>query len=299
MEEHAPGADARSQTSEVPNQTKPEAGAQRADSEILQAITDVIVGDAASPELFKKLVPTLQELANCNVVSSPCTMQNGMALLRESGKGVGTLEWASFFPWTRLPADGVAKPGADRDSRPGTGDAVYGIAGELRNLGVRSYTALPMSTPTHHYGSIGVGGWRRGRKVLSSCRLCKRAAAWLGLASKIAKFISNGKRCRTPSEPGSDHERGFSARFGAVDSTHICQRAQITTYDYARLGVLDAGLGMVARAGRRWRPADGSSTARGPVDPGCECDFGAGELNCGARLSMAPMNSRCSATGSR
>ncbi|MFZ0479569.1 MAG: sigma 54-interacting transcriptional regulator [Terriglobales bacterium] len=265
MEEHAPGADARSQTSEVPNQTKPEAGAQRADSEILQAITDVIVGDAASPELFKKLVPTLQELANCNVVSFALYDAKRDGLVTEIWKGGWDTGVGKFFSVDQTPCgwawrnqEPIAIPDLERETR------FTEIAGELRNLGVRSYTALPMSTPTHHYGSIGVGGMEAGAQSAVKLSSLQRAAAWLGLAVENREVHLQWQTLQ-------DRHRSLAAitsEVSALDLEQLIPRIfasvqQITTYDYARLGVLDADSGWLRVRGVDGGPQTGVQLREG------------------------------------
>jgi GAF domain-containing protein len=182
MQERAPEANERRPPS-VPDQNQKEAIEQRADVEILQSISDLIVGDRTLPELFRELVPPLQELAHCDVVTFALYDAKQSGIVTQIWKDGQEARLGRLFPvdespcgWAWRRQEPISIPDLEQETR------FAGVVNELRNLGVRSYTSLPMSTPKYRYGSLGVGGIEAGAQSSLKLRSLQRAAAHLGLA---------------------------------------------------------------------------------------------------------------------
>ena len=244
MQERAPEANERRPPS-VPNQNQKEAIEQRADIEILQSITDLIVGDRTLPELFRELVPPLQELAHCNVVT--------FALYDAKQDGIVTQIWkdgreakpGQLFPvddspcgWAWRRQEPISIPHLEQETR------FAGVVNELRNLGVRSYTSLPMSTPNYRYGSLGVGGIEAGEQSSLKLDSLQRAAAHLGMAVENRELHFQWHTLRS-------RQQSLAAIAGKLSALELEQlipqvfaaMLQAISYDYARLGLLEADSG--------------------------------------------------------
>ncbi|MGA9527367.1 MAG: sigma 54-interacting transcriptional regulator [Terriglobales bacterium] len=240
MQEYAPESDARG-ASQVLNQRRPEASADRVDSEILQTITDLIVADASLPELFKKLVPPLQELANCNVVSFALYDAKRDGLVTEIWKGHWELGLGKIFSldespcgWAWRTQEPIFIPDLEAESRFGA------VVEELRNLGVGSYTALPVSTARRRFGGLGLGGVKGETRSESKLLSLRRAAACVGLAVENRDLHSQWQTLQ-------ERHRNLVAmayQLSALELEQLIPQIfaslyQITEYDFARLGLLE------------------------------------------------------------
>ncbi len=139
------------QTKNCPRQTKPDkirnkGKMRRSNAEILLAITDLIAGGDALPELFRQFAPLLRELTKSALVSFALydTAQNRMVnRFREMETEIGLWNIVAREVARRL---GMGEPATTDHSRLEQETRFAGTVSKLRNSGVGSYTVLPMST---------------------------------------------------------------------------------------------------------------------------------------------------------
>ncbi len=241
MQERAPEANERRPPS-VPDQNQKEAIEQRADVEILQSISDLIVGDRTLPELFRELVPPLQELAHCDVVTFALYDAKQSGIVTQIWKDGQEARLGRLFPvdespcgWAWRRQEPISIPDLEQETR------FAGVVNELRNLGVRSYTSLPMSTPKYRYGSLGVGGIEAGAQSSLKLRSLQRAAAHLGLAVENRELHFQWQTLQ-------NRQQSLAAIAGELSALELedlipqvfASMRQVTSYDYAQLGLLEA-----------------------------------------------------------
>jgi formate hydrogenlyase transcriptional activator len=125
---------------------------------LLLEITDVVAQSRSLSDAFKELAPAVLaltggELLNLSLYDPrrDCILTQYWKKNQESGK-FGALpvdDAASGWAWKHQKL--VAIPDTEREQR------FSGCVPVLLNHGVRSYTVLPMSTPSRHFGALGLG----------------------------------------------------------------------------------------------------------------------------------------------
>jgi formate hydrogenlyase transcriptional activator len=125
---------------------------------LLLEITDVVAQSRSLSDAFKELAPAVLaltggELLNLSLYDprQDCILTQYWKKNQESGK-FGALpvdDAASGWAWKHQKL--VAIPDTEREQR------FSGCVPVLLNHGVRSYTVLPMSTPSRHFGALGLG----------------------------------------------------------------------------------------------------------------------------------------------
>jgi len=132
--------------------------AERQRYRLLLEITDLVARSQSLPDAFKELAPPVLELTGGELLNLSLhdPRQNYMLTQywkknQESGEfeAVPVDEAASGWAWKHQ--EPVAIPDIEREQR------FPGIAAKLLNHGVRSYTVLPMSTPSRRFGALGLG----------------------------------------------------------------------------------------------------------------------------------------------
>ena len=184
MQAYAHDPDYESGKADIPEEQEEEdVVAERPSTEMLLAITDLIVGGEPLPELFRSLVPPLRQLANCDVVSFALydAMRDGVVTdfwKKDQEAGLGKIFPPEESPcgWVWQHQEAVTIPDLERETRFAEALA------ELRNLGVRSYTALPMSTPKRRYGALGIGWSEPEAEGSRDLLFLQRAARLVALA---------------------------------------------------------------------------------------------------------------------
>jgi formate hydrogenlyase transcriptional activator len=125
---------------------------------LLLEITDQIARSQSLPEALKELAPAVLtltggELLNLSLYDQrqDCMVTHYWKKNRESGEfGCFPVE-AAASGWAWKHQKPIAIPDTEREER------FSGCVPVLLNHGVRSYTVLPMSTPSRHFGALGLG----------------------------------------------------------------------------------------------------------------------------------------------
>src|SRR5260370_34505650 len=132
--------------------------AERQRYRLLLEITDLVARSQSLPDAFKELAPPVLELTGGELLNLSLHDPRKNYMLtqywkknQESGEfeAVHVDEAASGWAWKHQ--EPVAIPDIEREQR------FPGIAAKLLNHGVRSYTVLPMSTPSRRFGALGLG----------------------------------------------------------------------------------------------------------------------------------------------
>jgi formate hydrogenlyase transcriptional activator len=125
---------------------------------LLLEVTDRVARTQSLPEAFRDLAPpvlalTEGELLNLSLYDPGrnCMVTRYWKKNRESGEfgAFPVDEVASGWAWKHQQP--VAIPDIEREQR------FSGLVPLLLNHGVRSYTVLPLSTPSRHFGALGLG----------------------------------------------------------------------------------------------------------------------------------------------
>ncbi len=242
MQEYAPDPQGQSRETEAPGDgEKQEVRSERTDSEILLAITELAAGSPAAPDLFKNLVPLLSELAKCNVVSFALhdAAQDGIVADfwkdgREAGLGKTFSVEGSPCGWVWEHQEPLTIPDIEQETR------FAGVVHELRQLGIRHYTAFPLTTAKFRYGAIGVGGGEREVGAPSKLPFLTRAARIVGLALENQDVLFQLQKQRNRMQSLAAIAREFSALdLDQLIPTVFASVRKITGYDYAGLALLE------------------------------------------------------------
>lgn len=216
---------------------------ERSATEILLAITDHIVDGDPLPDLFKNLVPLLHELGHCDVVSFGLydVTQNGIVtdfwkkgLETKLGKTFAVEECPCGWVWQHQ--EPMAIPALDRETR--FADALR----ELRELGVRSYTILPMSTAKRHYGALGFGGKATEGEGTNDLLSLERAARLVGLAVENHEVHAQWQKQKNRLQQLTAISRELSSTLDMEEIIPLvlARMRQVMHYDYGRLALVEA-----------------------------------------------------------
>jgi formate hydrogenlyase transcriptional activator len=242
MQEYAADPQGQRREANAPgNGEKQEVRLERTDSEILLAITELAAGTPAVPDLLKTLVPLLSELAKCNVVSFGLhdAARNGIvADFWKDGQEAGLEKTFSVDDspcgWVWQHQEPLTIPDIEQETR------FAGALHELRKLGIRSYTALPLTTTKFRYGAIGVGGSESEAGKPSKLPFLTRAARIVGLALENQDVHFQLQKQRNRMQSLASIAREFSALdLDQLIPTVFASVRKITGYDYAGLALLE------------------------------------------------------------
>jgi len=277
MQSYAPHSNLEPGRAAAPAQKK-DTDAERSSTEILLAIADLIVDGGVLPDLFENLAPRVRELANCDVVSFAMydAAQNSVAAYfwkKGQETGVGNTfpvdESPCGWVWQRQQA--ITIPDLELETR------FAATLRELRKLGVRSYTALPMSTSRRRYGTLGIGGSEPGVNGTRDLLFLERAARLVALAVENHEIHRDWQKqqARLQSLVAIGRELSSTLELDQLVPLVFARMRQITRYDYARLALLEPdGRSLRIRAadpgrgtGAEWRegqqvPLAGAISAR-------------------------------------
>src|SRR5450759_322861 len=124
----------------------------------LLEITDLVVHAKSLPDAFKELAPpvlalTAGELLNYSLHDSrrDCMLTHYWKRNQESGEFDPCPVDDAVTGWVWKHQELIAIPDTEHESR------FPGFMPVLLNHGVRSYLAVPVSTPAHHFGALGLG----------------------------------------------------------------------------------------------------------------------------------------------
>ena len=141
-------------TFDLEENTSPEHNRYR----LLLEITDMVARAQSLPEAFKELAPpvldmTGGELLNLSLYDPrrDCMLTHYWKKNQESGEFDAFPVDKAATGWAWKHQEPIAIPDTEREQR------FPSCVPVLLNHGVRSYTALPMSTPSRHFGALGLG----------------------------------------------------------------------------------------------------------------------------------------------
>jgi formate hydrogenlyase transcriptional activator len=216
---------------------------QRSSSEILLAITDLVLRLRSLPDLLKDLAPLVQNLTGCDLVNFSLydSRQNCMLTdywIRNQGNGqldaFGVDESIAGWVWKRQ--EPISIPDLNREDRfPACVQAV-------RQLGVRSYCMLPMSTSLHHFGGLGLGKNIPDVVAPPGMQLLSRIAmiVALGLENRENHRALQEQQERLTSLVAIGQELSSSLDLERLAPLIFANLRRITHYDYAVLALLEA-----------------------------------------------------------
>jgi len=215
-------------------------GSKRPDAEILLAIADLVASGGALPAMFEELAPLLRELINCNVVTFDLYDSAQDIIVTHCWKKDSQLvSWTtaavdkSPAGWAWRHQESATIPDVQQESR------FAGSLGELRTLGIRSYTIVPISTK-RHYGALGVGEESQEGEFTGS--YLERVARWLALAVENRQLQGEWQEQhdRLQSLVAISRELSSTLDLEQLIPLVFANMRQITNYDYARLMLLNA-----------------------------------------------------------
>jgi formate hydrogenlyase transcriptional activator len=124
---------------------------------LLLEITDMVVRARTLPDVFKELAAPVLNLTGGHLLNlalhdprRDCMLNQYWKSNRETGEFDASPDEAATG-WVWKHQDPVAIPDTEREQR------FPGCMSVLIDLGVRSYTVLPISTPFRHFGALGLG----------------------------------------------------------------------------------------------------------------------------------------------
>ncbi len=213
---------------------------RRLATEILLAITDLIVDGRELPELFEELAPLLRELTNCKlVVFAFCDGGNnsGVSEFWESGSKTTSAALAveeSPTAWVCEHQQPLLIPDLELDT-----DYAQTLA-QIRAGGVRSYSVVPLATARRLYGALGIGRGEAGALSDEELRLLERAASPVALAVENHEIHREWKQQqnRLQSLMAISRELASTLESDQLVPLVFAKMREITNYDYAGVALL-------------------------------------------------------------
>ena len=218
---------------------------ERSSAEILLAITDLIVGGGAVPELFAELTPLLRQLTNCKLVEfAICDAAAQKCVVTCFwGKEPETWSWEASaseeespngWAWRRQEA--LQIPDVTREIR--FADTLK----ELQEHGVRSYMVVPMSSKRRRYGALGIGSGGEEVEGSERLRLLERAARLVALAVENHEIREQWQKQQDRLQSMVEIGREVTSTLDFEQLLNIVfgKMREITNYDYAGLALLEA-----------------------------------------------------------
>jgi len=240
----------------APNPTL-ENHSHNSNTEILLAITNLIVDGSRLTDLFKNLVPFLHRLAGCDVVS--------FALYDETQSGIITDFWkkgaeaglGKTFPvkdspcgWVWQNQQPMTIPDLELDKRFASAFA------EIRALGIHSLTLLPLSTKTERFGTIGFGTDSPQIWSAETLDLLSGVARIIALAleSRKARSIADERQERLKNLLAISHELNSSLEFDRLLQIIFADLRHITNCDWVVIALLQDEREIMRLYGNIWEP---------------------------------------------
>jgi formate hydrogenlyase transcriptional activator len=125
---------------------------------LLLEITDLVARSKSLPAAFKELAPPVLALTGSELLNlsfhdphRDCMLTQYWKKNEESGEFESFPVDEAATGWAWKHQEPIAIPDTEREQR------FPGFVPVLLNHGVRSYIALPMSTPAQHFGALGLG----------------------------------------------------------------------------------------------------------------------------------------------
>jgi formate hydrogenlyase transcriptional activator len=217
------------------------ANAQRSDTEIVLAIADLLAGAGTFPGLFEEIAPLLRKLTNSALVSFALyDVAQDQIISRFLNEKTGARLWNTLAiddspcGWAWKNQQSLTIPDIEQETR------FAEALSELRNLGIRYYTVLPMSTPKHRYGALGIGKDVANAEVARN--ELERIARWIATAVENRQIHREWgeQQNRLRSLVAISRELSSTLELEQLIRLVFASMHQITSYDYAHLMLLEA-----------------------------------------------------------
>ncbi|MGO9864681.1 MAG: sigma 54-interacting transcriptional regulator [Terriglobales bacterium] len=125
---------------------------------LLLEITDLVARSQTLPDAFKELAPPVLALTGGELLNlslhdprRDCMVTHYWKKNQESGQFDAVPVDEAMCGWAWKHQEPISIPDIEREQR------FPGLVPALRNHGVRSYTVLPISTPSSRFGALGLG----------------------------------------------------------------------------------------------------------------------------------------------
>ena len=216
----------------------------RSSAEILLAMTDLVVGGGTLPRLFEELTPLLRQLTHCTLVEfAVCDADRNCVVTHFWELGTEMRSWDASSSLSAESPNGwvwehqqpVQIPDVERETR------FVGTMQALREHGVRSYMAVPMSSSRRRYGALGIGRADVVGESPDTLLLLERAARLVALAVENHEIHSEWQKQqnRLQSLVEIGREITSTLEFDQLLPLVFAKMRQITNYEYARLALLE------------------------------------------------------------
>ncbi len=217
---------------------------ERSSSDILLAITDLIVGGAPLPGLLDELTPLLRQLTNCKLVEfSICSYGRECATTYFWGADREVRPWDAFSVdaeetpngWTWKRQEPLLVPDLQHETR------FPAALKELRNHGMRSHIVVPMSSKRRRYGTLAISGTEPEPADSETLVLLERAARLVALAVENHEIHARWEKQQSHLQSLLEIGRDLASTldFDAILGIVFAKLRQVTTCDFARLALLD------------------------------------------------------------
>src|ERR1035441_7777625 len=234
----------------------------------LLEITDLVVRAKSLPDAFKELAPpvlalTAGELLNVSLHDPrrDCMLTHYWKRNQESGEFDVLPVDDAATGWVWKHQELIAIPDTEREQR------FPGFVPVLLNHGVRSYIALPVSTPAHRFGALGLGKKVPGAVNGDDVELLSRVALMGALVLEKDRAYSAFEEQQ--SLVAISRELSSSLELEKLLPVILSSLRNIARYDRAVLGLLDDdGKNMhLFGDAKEWEPFVNSDT-KIPIEQG-------------------------------
>jgi len=234
----------------------------------LLEITDLVVRAKSLPDAFKELAPpvlalTAGELLNVSLHDPrrDCMLTHYWKRNQESGEFDVLPVDDAATGWVWKHQELIAIPDTEREQR------FPGFVPVLLNHGVRSYIALPVSTPAHRFGALGLGKKVPGAVNGDDVELLSRVALMGALVLEKDRAYSAFEEQQ--SLVAISRELSSSLELEKLLPVILSSLRNIARYDRAVLGLLDDdGKNMhLFGDAKEWEPFVNSDT-KVPIEQG-------------------------------
>ena len=213
MHDRAPDSEKQPRPWDANQGVRPEGDAEPTHGELLLAITELIAGGDALPDLFARIAPLLGQLADCDFVNlSLYEPAQKSVLIRLWAKQPGTVQQKKF-PAAERACAWVwqhQKPLVIRDLVSETRFAE--TVSTLVTLGVRSLAVFPLSTARSRYGALGFSTRTRRWEGEQDTGLLSRVAQLVALAVETREL-----RLGLHEPAGGRHQEGMESELRAQE----------------------------------------------------------------------------------
>ena len=208
----------------------------------LLEVADLIVRAQSLPELFQELAPRVQKVTGCEFVSFSLHDRDRNCMLAHywmKDQRIGepdafaVEDCASGWVWQHQ--ETMAIPDLEQEQRFATS-----LEG-LRGHGIRSYSLLPMSTPQHRYGALGLGKSEPTALDMQDMEFLDRVAEMVALAveNQETRRAWEAQQERLQSVVAISQELRSSLEQERLVPIIFANLRRIINYDNAFLGLLE------------------------------------------------------------